>query len=294
MKTLIKVLATTTVIAFASGASAASKDVSFTFTVDSSKVTGGNKAILQVGFYAQHAGGTGASGIWDNIKLTGPTTMAGAAKPIPFSDDFNNRTLSDTTIGNNWTWYDHGFTSADCSTGKDEGYGPYSDGNGDDYTHANNNFTNVGGNGGGYFRAGLEDDGNGGAALNVYDSQYAKKACNEIKIFQEFSVDDKALLNGKYTFTATVKDNPNAATAEGNQVGVFFKVLDVDGGYAETQFTRETALPEQAGGGDGGGGDNGGGADTPAAPSVPVPVMPLGGLLGLIALVGWLGLRRRG
>ena len=40
-----------------------------------------------------------------------------------------------------------------------------------------------------------------------------------------------------------------------------------------------------------GGGDNGGSTDDS---TVPVPSLPLGGLLGLIGLVGWLGLRRRG
>lgn len=289
MKLLIaKAVAAASLLALSNGALAASKDVTFTFTVDSSLVTGGGNAILQFGFYAQHAGGTGASGIWDNVQLTGPKT---------FSDNFDNRTLSDATIGNNWTWYDHDFTSADCSTGKGNGYGPYSDGDGSDYTHSNNNYTNVGGSGA-YARAGLEEDGAGGFALNVYDNQYATAACNEIKIFQEINV-APADLNGEYTLTANVKDNPNAATADGNQVGVFFKVLDVGNNYAETQFTRETALPEQTdggdtGGGDTGGGDTGGGTDTTPTPSVPVPVMPLGGLLGLIALVGWLGLRRRG
>lgn len=38
-------------------------------------------------------------------------------------------------------------------------------------------------------------------------------------------------------------------------------------------------------------GDNGGSDDQS---TVPVPAIPLGGLLGLIGLVGWLGLRRRG
>ena len=49
-------------------------------------------------------------------------------------------------------------------------------------------------------------------------------------------------------------------------------------------ITANTEAPDT------GDGDN----DTTPTPSVPVPAMPLGGLLGLIALVGWLGLRRRG
>ena len=279
--------------------------VTFEFTVDSSKVTAGDRAILQVGMYSQYANGTTASGIFDDIALTGPASMNTGTKPIPFSDNFNDRSLADPTIGNNWTWFDHGFDSADCTTGKDGGYGPWSDGDGNtDYVHANNNYTNVSsGAVAEYLRAGIEEDGSGGFALNVYQNQYGKKTCNEVKIFQEFSVDNKDLLNGDYKLTATVKENVNTAIQAGNEVGVFFKVLDVGpvGAevYTETQFVKKTGLPEQTGGGDTGGGDtgggdNGGGTDTTPTPSVPVPVMPIGGLLGLIALIGWLGLRRRG
>ena len=255
---------------------AVAKDVTLTFSVDTAAI-GTTNAILQVGMYARHGNGTTASGIWDDIELTGPQS---------FTDDFDDRQLNDATIGNNWTWFDTNWDTEDCSGDSSGSYGPWSDGDGNsDYVADNNNYTRHGDNGANYFRAGLENDGNGGRALNVYHNQYATSACNEIKIFKEFNV-PKGELDGSYTFTATVVANQYTEIAQGNEVGVFFKVLEGDPSYAETATDFQTELDNPA----------------PAAPpapaaaagdTAPIPALPLGGLLGLVALVGWLGARRK-
>ena len=51
-----------------------------------------------------------------------------ASAQISFSDDFNDRTLTQERIGNNWTWFDTAY-DAGCSTATG-GFGPYSDGGG--------------------------------------------------------------------------------------------------------------------------------------------------------------------
>jgi hypothetical protein len=251
-----------------------------------------------------------------------------ASAQISFSDDFNDRTLLDPTIGNNWTWFDTGY-AADCSTFVG-GYGPYSDGDGSDYVHGNQNFTRLGGDGGGYFRAGLQGA-DGAASLEVYHNQYAGNPCNEIKIFQEFS----GGAPGDYTFTATVIGNEFTPIGAGNSVGVFMKVLNVDAGYSEAQFVKVPITPpafdaapldvsfnftvnsdvsnrivqigmyaQHGPGGTasaiwdnvavaeasaGGGSGNGGSS---AAPNR-IPALPLWALLGLASLIGLLGLRQK-
>lgn len=250
------------------------KNVTYTFSVDTSGLATTN-AILQIGMYAQHGNGTTAAGIWDNIVLAGPQT---------FSDNFDDRSLTDERIGNGWTWFDTSWTTADCSGASAGGFGPYSDGGGGfaNYVHVNNNYTRHGDAGGNYFRAGLETVGSG-KGLNVYGNQYAKSACNEIKIFKEFNV-PKAQLDGNYTFKATVLENANTPIQEGNQVGVFFKVLSVDEGYTESQYERQTAFPEQT--------SSGGGGQTVVGGPDSVPTLPFGGLVLLATLLGWLGLRK--
>ena len=254
-----------------------------------------------------------------------------ASAQISFSDAFNDRTLADPTIGNNWTWFDTGF-EADCST-YIGGFGPYSDGDDSDYVHGNQNFTRLGEDGGGYFRAGLQGA-DGAASLEVYHNQYAGNPCNEIKIFQEFPGGEP----GDYTFTATVIGNEFTPIGAGNSVGVFMKVLNVDDGYSEAQFVKVPITPpafdaapsdvtfnftvnsdvsnrivqvgmyaQHGPGGtasaiwddiaiaeasSGGGGGSGGSGGSGAGPEG-IPVLPFWALFGLAGLVGLLGLRQK-
>ena len=253
-----------------------------------------------------------------------------ASAQISFSDDFNDRTLTQERIGNNWTWYDT-FYASDCSTASG-GFGPYSpDGGGfGNFVHLNNNYARLdGGNGhdgSGYFRAGLEGA-DGAAALNVYNNQYGTADCNEIKIFQEFA----GGAPGDYTFTATVIGNQYTPIQGG--VGVFMKVLDVDNEYSETQFIKLAVTPpaynaeaatvtfnftvnpdvsnrivqvgmyaEHAQGETASAiWDNvsiaaaapaGGGSTTTADPDA-IPALPLWALFGLAGVIGLMGLRRK-
>ena len=166
--------------------------------------------------------------------------LAGAQ--ISFSDDFNDRTVTQERIGNDWTWYDTAY-DAGCSAATG-GFGPYSDGGGGfaNYVHLNNNYARLDGgaghDGSGYYRAGLAGA-DGAASLEVYQSQYATNPCNEIKIFQEFPDGEP----GDYTFTATVIGNEFTPISAGSSVGVFMKVLDVDADYSEAQFVKVPITP---------------------------------------------------
>jgi hypothetical protein len=161
-----------------------------------------------------------------SLSLVSPIASA----QISFSDNFNNRAILDATVGGNWTWYDTGY-DADCASNPTGGYGPYSDGDGSDYVASNQNYAREG-DAGTYYRAGLQGADNA-ALLEVYDNPFGGDACNEIKIFQEFS----GGAPGDYTFTATVIGNQYRAMQ--GSVGVFMKVLNVDDGYSEAQFVKQ-------------------------------------------------------
>ena len=254
----------------------AAKAVTYTFTVDTTGISG--NAILQIGMYAQHVNGGTAFGIWDNIDLGGPTIATS------FSDNFDDRDLAQERIGGDWTWYDTNWDNATCAGASSGGFGPYSEGGGGagNYNALNNNYTRHGDSGGEYFRAGLEPDGDTGKKLNVYHNQYATSACNEIKIFKEINL-PAAQLDGEYTFTATVEENQYTAITEGSQVGVFHKILDVDGGYTESAYNKQAEY------------DNPAPEPEPEPePTVePVPALPLVALFALVALVATMGARRR-
>ena len=170
------------------------------------------------------------------LSLVSPVASA----QISFSDNFNDRTLTQERIGNNWTWFDTAY-EADCATSIG-GFGPYSTGGGgfSNYVALNNNYARLDGgsghDGSGYFRAGLEGA-DGAGSLNVYNNQFGTAACNEIKIFQEFA----GGAPGDYTFTATVIGNQY--TPIQGSVGVFMKVLNVDDGYSEAQFVKQLIIP---------------------------------------------------
>ena len=100
------------------------------------------------------------------------------------------------------------------------GYGPWSDGDGSDYVHENNNFTRHGGNGGAYFRAGIVGDARN-PALEVYQNQYATQVCNKIKVFQEMT----NLEAGTYKFSANVGLNPTLRSRAAIKSASFSKCL---------------------------------------------------------------------
>ncbi len=175
------------------------------------------------------------------------TMGANAQNTLPFSDDFNNRALNDPTIGNNWTWYDLAYTDAACSAGNEAGgYGPYSDGDGSDYVHGNQNFTNCDPDGGCYFRAGIVEPAAGNFALDVYGNQYSSSgdACSQVNIFQEFA----ATASGTYRLSANVQANPYVGIASTSRVGVFYKVLKAsDTSYATLQYGKQTVSVPSSG-----------------------------------------------
>src|SRR5210317_403871 len=64
------------------------------------------------------------------LSLTGYSSQAAAQ--MQFFDDFDNRAKDQAIVGNNWTWYDQTFEGDTC-TGTPSGFGPYDDGNPNDY-----------------------------------------------------------------------------------------------------------------------------------------------------------------
>ena len=82
---------------------------------------------------------------------------------------------------------------------------------------------------------------------------------------------------GTYKLSANVGLNPYTAIESGNQVGVFFKVLDVAGGYAEAQVAKQRVTISSSVG-------NTNAGDIEAIPTA--PLWALFGMAGLLALIG--------
>ncbi|MDX2416582.1 MAG: hypothetical protein QNK19_03880, partial [Xanthomonadales bacterium] len=167
------------------------------------------------------------------LSLAGFSNLA-AADPF-FSDDFENRIQDQPLIGNNWTWYDQWFTEDGC-TGDDAGFGPFDDGNGDDYEAANRNFFTVPEGTGDYYRAGLEVPAWDGALTNmlrVYGNQYNNNGnCQRTLIFQEMDAPEA----GNYVFSFDVAQDRDSAPANAEVTAAFVKVLDPANGFATVLF----------------------------------------------------------
>ncbi|MGB5291579.1 MAG: hypothetical protein WBN41_09040 [Lysobacterales bacterium] len=167
------------------------------------------------------------------------------AAPI-FSDDFEDRVNDQALIGNDWTWYDQWFTTEGCTGEAAGGFGPFDDGNGDDYAAANRNFFTVPEGTGDYYRAGLEVPAWDGALSNmlrVYGNQYnVNEACQRTLIFQEMD----APAAGTYSFVFDVAQDRVGAPAAGEVTAAFVKVLDPANGYETILFETEETKPKAA------------------------------------------------
>ena len=177
------------------------------------------------------------------LSLAGFSNLA-AADPF-FSDNFEDRLQDQPLIGNNWTWYDQWFTEDGC-TGDDAGFGPFDDGNGDDYEAANRNFFTVPEGTGDYYRAGLEVPAWDGALTNmlrVYGNQYNNNGnCQRTLIFQEMDAPEA----GNYVFSFDVAQDRDSAPANAEVTAAFVKVLDPANGYATVLFETVKTTPPRA------------------------------------------------
>ena len=177
------------------------------------------------------------------LLASGGSSLA-VADPL-FTDDFEDRTAEQPTLGNNWTWYDQWFEGTSCETYVG-GWGPWDDGDGSDFEQANRNFTNVDADGGDYYRAGLEVPAWGGALSNmlrVYGSPYITyEGCHRTLIFQEMDVTEA----GSLTFSFDIAKDEFGPPVNGEITGAFVKVLKrSDGTYEELIFeSLETMLPD--------------------------------------------------
>lgn len=178
------------------------------------------------------------------LLLVGFSSQASAQ--VIFSDDFENRVVDQAVIDNNWTWFDQTFGGNTCTGAPTGEYGPWSDGNPDDYLAANRNFATAGGDGS-YFRAGLEVPAWEGALTNmlrVYGNQYnPAQTCQRVLIFQEMSIAGE----GNFTFSFEVAQDQYGAPANGEIIAAFVKVLkSSDGSFATLLFESVVSAPPAA------------------------------------------------
>ena len=184
------------------------------------------------------------------VLLGGTYALAAVAQPI-FFDDFEDRVKDQALIGNNWTWYDQWwFDNTSCSGDPSGGYGPWSDGNGDDYPAENRNYWTASadfGYGDSYFRAGLEVpawEGALGNMLRVYGNQYfGDVQCERVLIFQEYSLAEA----GTHRFSFEVAQDQFGAPANGEYTAAFVKVLkSSDGSFWTLDFVTVATEPPPA------------------------------------------------
>jgi len=178
------------------------------------------------------------------LVLVGISSQA-AAQAL-FTDNFEDRVVDQAVIGHNWTWFDQTFGNNDCSGDPIGEYGPYSDGNPDDYQAANRNFATAGGDGS-YFRAGLEVpawDGVTTNMLRVYGNQYNPAlTCQRVLIFQEMPIADA----GNMEFSFDVAQDRYGAPANGEVIAAFVKVLNSSNqSYATLLFQTVISTPPAA------------------------------------------------
>jgi len=185
------------------------------------------------------------------------TVLAGlpvtALAQVLFFDDFEDRVQDQATIGNNWTWYDQGWSGDECSNEVDpsSGFGPFDDGNGNDYEAANRNYWTAdvaNGGDGNYFRAGLEVPAWEGAysnMLRVYGNVYVNsQSCNRVLIFQEIN---PIVHSGVFEFSYDVVKDVVGDLENGSARAGFVKVLDPNDGYGTVLFKVVDSDPPVAG-----------------------------------------------
>jgi hypothetical protein len=176
--------------------------------------------------------------------LIGSVSAPAFAEPL-FSDDFEDRTAEQPTIGNSWTWYDQWFDGTSCEGEAAGGFGPFDDGDDSDYEAPNRNFANVPEGTDDYYRAGLEVPAWEGALssmLRVYGNQYITyEGCHRVLVFQEMTIEEA----GAMLFSFDVAKDRFGAPANGEITGAFIKILDPNDGFSTIMFERvETLLPE--------------------------------------------------
>lgn len=176
-----------------------------------------------------------------------------ASAEVIFFDDFEDRVRDQALVGPGWTWYNQAY-SDDACTDYVSGWGPYDDGNGDDYLQENRNYWTASadfGQGDSYFRAGLEvpawgDDAGEAVVLSnmlrVYGDQYYNPAgitCKRTLIFQEMTA-----TTGSFTFSFDVAMDRFGAPANGEITGAFVKVIRTsDLSYEELIYIQEETTP---------------------------------------------------
>jgi len=186
------------------------------------------------------------------LALTGLSTQVSAQ--ALFFDDFEDRVRDQVLVGPGWTWYNQTYSDEECTV-YESGFGPYDDGNGDDYLQENRNYWTASadvGQGDSYFRAGLEvpawadDDGNPVVLdnmLRVYGDQYYNPGvttCKRTLVFQEMPVASA----GSFTFSFDVAMDRFGSPAFGETTAAFVKVLkSSDGSYNEILFERAETNP---------------------------------------------------
>jgi hypothetical protein len=164
------------------------------------------------------------------LAAAGAVFALQASSENVYSETFDAMDTTAATIPG-WKFFDQNFDDANCTniTGT---FGPDALGN--------RNYTTTNSSADPYFRAGLEagnDNVISGTSMRVYENFYASAACNRILVFVEFTTGISA--GQEYTFSAKMMEQKYGTNVAGSAQGMFYKVLDVSAGYAETLVSYE-------------------------------------------------------